>query len=301
MSTSVRTVYGFLNDQSINAMNLAQQNMTKTVKQVNTGKFADNYVDILERATIESYLGAKNLHGIYDTKITSNAMLRTKLGEMERVVRAVTEKVMPSVIKLNMEANNPNNVGVLDVVGLAKNHLAEIMGLLESSFNSQKLFGGGSVKASNVLGDIVNNSNVVAGVATSNYYLGDDFIFNEQISQTQSLEYGIRASDHGFPELIAGLHEIIAGNYSNATTFINQSQAYLGNMIADIGTNSDMVVKQLYQDEDAKLRIQEFVSNVEDADLTAVLTELINHEVQLKASFTLVNKISELSLVNYLK
>lgn len=301
MPVSFRTTTSFFNDKAKSTMSETQDKIGKLSQQITTGKYTDSYQDFADKLSIDNFISLKDTKSMLDSKIRNNNVLNSKMSEMERVVRYTFETVVKDSLKLCMEMNNPATSNSIPVVALAKSQLSKIQSVLNTSFNGQKLFAGSKTDIQDVVGDIVNISNVIVGVTTANYYNGDQTILAENISSTQKLAYGITASDPAFQNLIAAHHYLIAGNNSAATTVLQQAKTGIADLLTQLGANNKSIDNQIDIDSDAVISLSTAISEIEDVDVTMLIPEITALELQLRASFMLTNRLSDLSLVNYLK
>ncbi len=304
MAINFRTTTCFFNDKAKSTMNEAQGKIFKLSQQIETGKYTDSYLDFADKLSVSSFLNLKDTKCILETKIRNNNILNLKLNEMERVIRYMIEDVINGSLKICMQMNNPTVAGTLPVEVLAKEQLSKIQGLLNTSFNGQKLFAGAKTNVQEVVGDIVNISNVnnmdLCDIS-ANYYNGSQAKCNENISSTQQLVYGITADDPAFKGLIAAHHLMISGNSNEALNLLQQTKVSAANLLMKIGNNGNSVKNQIEIDTQALLSIDANICEIEDVDITEIMPQITALEAQLKASFMLTNRLAELSLVNYLK
>lgn len=301
MASDLRTTFSSLNDSARKSMRAAHSNITTLSKQITSGKFADNYTDLLEKSTVESLLSIKELQSTINSKMRSNRLLSAKVNEIEKTVRTLTETVVKDSLVLCLKAKDPASGNSLDIDSLAKNQLNFIKGILNTSFNGQKLFAGSKVSVQDVISDITVTSNIVAGKVTANYYNGDNTPFTENISKTQKLTYGITADEPAFASLIAAHHYMMAGNFDTAMDQLNLAKEGLGDLVTQVGENSKVIYNYTVNDEGTLIRLSEAISNIEDVDVAELMPKLTEMEVQLRASFMITTRLGDLSLVNYLK
>lgn len=301
MAIELKTAFGVLNEKAKGAVRSAQNNLLQVTNQVTTGKRADSYTGLLHSTPLEPLFNARDLKANYDYKIQGNTILLSKLSAMEKALRNINEKIIPDSILICMRAQDPSTSGAFDATSLTKNQLSSIKSALEATFNNEKLFAGSCTKAPQTIGDIVNNTNIVNGQITKNYYLGNDYIATEAIALNQHLQYGITANNDAFSQLIAAHNYILAGDFTNGMNCLQTAKAECANLISLLGSNSAAVSAQVTSDEQSSMHLTETIANMEDVDIMEALTDLYNLQSQVKASFILTTKLNELSLVNYIK
>jgi hypothetical protein len=300
MTIDFRRTTHLFNNLAKSNMNRMQTKLFKLSEQVEVGKIT-SYQDMAGKVQIDSLLSMKDLQVSLNSKIKNNELLGTKLQEMDRVLRGMLEDVMRDSLKLSMEANNPGITQYLPVQALAESQLSKIEALLNSSFGGQKLFAGSKTNINQAVSGIVTTTNIVNNIPTANYYNGDEVVLTDSISTTQNIAYGIKASDAAFQNFIAAHHYMIAGDQVNASSYLQIAKDQLSDLLIQVGVQSKSIEDQVYIDEKATLLLMEHISDAEDVDITLVFPQITLLETQLRAAFMLTNRLSELSLVNYLK
>lgn len=298
---TVRTSTSYVSDIAQRTMMSAKGDIATLSKQITTGKYSDSYLELGANTSIESLLSGKAVKEELSAKVKNNSLMQNKMAEMERVVRSLGETIVKDSLKICMDANNPAIANTVPSASMAKQQLESIRGYLNASFNGEKIFAGSKTSVTDVVGDIVNNTNIVAGQETANYYNGDSQIRTEKISRTQDMAYGITADDSAIQRLIAAHHHIINGRADIAVDMLNQVKTELGAMVTILGEQSKAVSNQVEQDNKSMLKLDEAIGAAEDVDITDLLPKLSALEVQLKASFLLTSRVSELSLLHYLR
>ncbi|MDF3047082.1 MAG: flgL [Candidatus Midichloriaceae bacterium] len=300
MTIDFRRTTHLFNSLAKSNMSDVQEKLFKLSEQVEVGKIT-SYQDLSSKIPIDNLLSMKDVQISLNGKIKNNELLDTKLREIDRVLRSMLEDVMRDSQKLSMEANNPGIIQYLPVQALAESQLSKIQSLLNSSFDGQKLFAGAKTNVSLTVSDIVHNTNIVNNVPTANYYNGDEVVLTDSISTTENIAYGIKASDPAFQNFIAAHHFMIIGDYINASSYLQIAKDQLSDLLIQVGVQSKSIEDQIHIDEKATLLLMKNISDAEDVDITLVFPQITQLESQLRAAFMLTNRLSELSLVNYLK
>jgi flagellar hook-associated protein 3 FlgL len=301
MKIDARTSFNYINQKALSSMQSSKSSITTLAKQITSGKYADTYTDLVEKTPVESLLNMKQIHTSLDLRNKSNKLLSGKVSEIENALRHLSEDIIKDSTTLCMHAKDPATGPSLDILSLSRNKLEQIRGVLNASFNGEKLFAGSKIKVTDVVGDIALFSNIVSGKITANYYNGDTDKFSAKISDTHTLQYGVTADNPAFTNLIAAHHYMINNDFDNAITALHTAKQDLGDLVAKIGEHSKAISQQVSNDDSNLLRLSESVTNIEDVDVTELMPQLAMLEVQLKASFMLTTQLSDLSLVNFLR
>jgi len=146
------------------------------------------------------------------------------------------------------------------------------------------------------------------------YYNGNGEVLALEVGKGVILEYGIPGEEvftgqgaSGGTDVFAMLEDLLAALEGNDADGI---QDQIGNIDAAIGTvnrytakcgtrsNSLDVVEK--GNEDLDLRITALTSEIEDADVTQVITDFRMKEIALQASYEIANRMGSLSILDYL-
>lgn len=300
MSTTMRAINNFINQTALDSMAQNRAKLATISDQISKGEIAEIYTDLVGVSSVEGLLSNKEMLGEVESKLRNNKDLASKLTEMETVLNSFSEMIVRSK-NLCYRMMDPTSSASLDGKGLTKTLLGEIKFLLNTSYQGEKLFAGGKTDVTDVVGDIENTSNIIAAVPSANYYNGDGVKLSYKISQDKTLEYGITADDPVFQTFIAAHHYMLSGTFNLAVDMLNQTKTELGFLIAKLGTNSAAVSDQIdiYDAQHTSLMVD--IANVEETDIMEKMMELSAIQLQLQASFSVVSKLSNLSLVNYLR
>jgi len=135
---------------------------------------------------------------------------------------------------------------------------------------------------------LLANSNTLAtssGSDTTGSYMRDILMSLSVLSSLSSSQ----STDAGLPALVSGLQSSLGGAMSALST----EQGVLGDSQTRLETAATN-----YTDLSTSLSGQ--ISNVQDADLASVSTQLQSVQTQLTASYQLISNLKSLSLTNYL-
>ncbi len=296
-----RAVNSFITDSCLDAMTQNNNKLAQLQNQVNTGKSATSYVELVDKTSITGLVSSKQTLSILNSKIQNNQTLAHKLLQMENAMRTISEEVIPSSMNTLMKAANPASGGVVPVATLAQQQLATIMGLLNTTFNGELVFAGSQTNTQSAVGDIVNNSSLIGSAPSARYYLGDSLVQTDEIADGTNLSYGITAAHPAFVQLIGAQHLMIAGNFSAAQDAMNLAKTYLGQAISSVGNASLQVHNRLKLDENVRLNMKNLVSEAEDTDLVSVMPKIMMLEAQMRATYILTQRVTQLSIADYMR
>jgi len=187
----------------------------------------------------------------------------------------------------------------------AEGFMAELASLLNTSYEGRYLFGGNStlqvpVDLSSYAPD--------AGSASTSYYQGDDAVASVKISRDQTVSYGITASESAFEQAFRALGSIAnAGDAPSDELLQSSYDLIVSSLDATIALQSKLSITAgtLERGEERQADYQSMlegaISDLRDADVTAIAVRIANYQTQLQASYSAIAKLQSLSLVDYLR
>jgi len=303
--TNIRTSTLVLHQQNKDGIRVAQNNITKVSDQVTSGIESRDFHGISHKTNVESHLINKNAQSTLNHRLRNNELLTKKFNTIEANVMGLHDVVKDGLV-LSIRARSPASGDTLNTVDLAKQQLAKIHNLMQGEFNGQYLFSGSDVRTMPV-NDFINNTNIVSGAATANYYQGNNDKMISKISDSTEIEYGLKANDPAIANIIGAFHKMIdakisgdATKYVEAVDLLNIAKTELGNYTAKLGNNYEIVENQLKFDKILSLKLNETISDVEEVDIPIAMAEMINAQTQLQAAFTLLVRANSITLADYL-
>lgn len=192
----------------------------------------------------------------------------------------------------------------IDINSIAHNGLDMIQNILNLNYENRYIFAGSKVDTRPV-SDLVKTSNLINGTPTSNYYQGDDENLSVNISDTQKVNYNIKANNPIFVKIIGAYNLAIEAErtddsqkYLEVAKDINILLTDLINMRTNIAGNMKMI-KEVNEIHDNTKRY--FTDNINRYTSTDELLEISNFqqiELVLRASYQLSIEANKLSIVN---
>jgi flagellar hook-associated protein 3 FlgL len=202
--------------------------------------------------------------------------------------------------------SSATNASVNDLTSQSNNSLDTIKDILSTRDGANFIFGGSKTTVPPV-DDLKNGSNIDRGVATANYYNGDDFQASVDVSNNLRITYGINASDPAFQKLIGAINlgkseeaKGAAANYSETGTMLDDAISGLIALQTDVGDNATTFENSTTAHSTAKATFQQQYSDANSPDVVQLTIETSQIQTALQASFSVFAKISQLSLLNFL-
>jgi flagellar hook-associated protein 3 FlgL len=235
----------------------------------------------------------------------------TRLGIMESSVAILVERAT-EVLAIMSSAMSGENISDVPLEEFAATFLAEAESLLNTQHEDRYLFAGSKTDSPAVdLADV--NYTPQAGLpgiftADFDYYQGDTLTLSVRTDETFETAYGITADEPAFEEMLralaymdyAGANQDVAV-LTQAYTMMKSAVDGLSDIRGRIGASSKVLEAAKSGHEDYLTYSTNLVSTLEDVDVAEATTRLAQDEVQLKASYLSLSRISELSLLQYLR
>jgi flagellar hook-associated protein 3 FlgL len=187
----------------------------------------------------------------------------------------------------------------------AEGYMTELASLLNTSYEGRYLFGGNSTLDLPV--DLTDYATTIDAESTS-YYQGDDATASVKISRDQTVAYGITAGESAFEQAFRALaaiagagdspsDELLQSAYDLVVSSLDETIALQSKVSINAGTLERAQERQA----DYQTMLEGAISDLRDADVTAIAVQISNYQTQLQASYSAIAKLQSLSLVDYLR
>lgn len=204
-----------------------------------------------------------------------------------------------------LQSTNTTEAARASLVASATTSLAELSGLLNTKYDDRYLFGGTNAAAAPV--DVTGVTFALDTVDTS-YYGGSSGTLSVQVSEEQTISYGINADASAFEKALRALGTVAAADNSLdgidlAAVLDLVIEAVDG--VATLQGNTSVAAASVERAVATQQDLQDFytnaISSVRDVDVTAIAAQLTAYETQLQASYAALAKLQSLSLLDYLR
>jgi flagellar hook-associated protein 3 FlgL len=189
---------------------------------------------------------------------------------------------------------------------IARNALSELTAVLNTKLNGNYVFAGSNIDAPPV-GDIANNSNIIAGQPSTNYYKGNGIKDSISVTGDVSVSYGITADADGFRDLIGALHQAISGDISDNSADLESAMETAEKAVSGIielrtllGIQMETIEAIGEQNKAVKSFLEKEISLAKEADIPQVTMFLNQNITMLQASYMAFSALSGLSLAKVL-
>ncbi len=289
---------------AVNGFNTLQTALSKVQTQVATGSVAQNFSDL--GGSLSQSLSSETLVASSNSYTTGNNFVITNVQSYASVLQQLqsVDTQLQSALATQRSASGPSN----PLTQTATNLLQTVQGLLNTQSSSgQYIFSGSRTQTAPVSG-LTATTNLVNNVPTDNYYHGDDATLTVQASAGITVQYGIKADNAAFQNLIGSLNMAIQGANSKSDSTIasavdlaNQAESQINSLMAANGDTLSQL--QTANDNHASdlAYLKNVLSNNLDTNIPAASVQVSQDTTDLTAAFQIFAKLSGLSLLNFLK
>jgi flagellar hook-associated protein 3 FlgL len=189
---------------------------------------------------------------------------------------------------------------------ITQNNLDYVQRILNKTDNGEYLFAG-SLNVPPV--DLSKLPAAMGNLTTPDfsYYQGNDETLKTQIAQDLQFSYGIKANEPGIEKLIRSMKMSLGSAITTSPTLLNATMdltAEAVNEIADIlqriGYNQKHVLDVNERIKDDKVIVDQSLTELQDADLPTVLTDIARRQTQLTALYMIMTN-NQTSLLDYMR
>ena len=145
------------------------------------------------------------------------------------------------------------------------------------------------------------------GVADSTYYDGDTVELTTRVDENTTISYGMTADRQGFQQAIGALKAAIEGAETqnrglleSALGLANDAIQTLAGYRTEIGSDLQTMERADLRNSDFITYIEGVISDIENVNVPATVTQLASNQTLLEASFLTLARVNSLSLVDFL-
>jgi flagellar hook-associated protein 3 FlgL len=287
----------------------AENNLDTTQAQVTSGKVATDYSGIGDKtAVLEATRSVANRTTAYQTA-TTNAL--TQVNEQDSQLSSLSDLAnsLRTAITTAL-ANNDGSTLMTTAQGIF-DQASQILNTKDA--NGNYLYGGDNSTQPPL--SITDMSGLASPATATGAFQNGTIPSSVMVADGQTVQTGVLASDVG-TQLMATLKSLVdlntgtplttdmtsaqqtalstaVGSATDAATSINNVAAQNGNAYSQLQDASDnqSTMSTLYSN---------FVSNIQDVDMTTAITQLNQNQVALQAAVQVTAQLNQISLLNYL-
>ncbi len=286
-------------------MSTIQNSLNTQQQQLSSGQVSQTFDGIsgsVEQLTsVNSQVTRLNGYSQGNTNIIAQMNVsNTVLGQVSQLATSVKSRI--GTHKSGVSSN-------ASFVQQLQSQMGTLSSLLNSTYNSNYLFGGSDISTAPVKTPVPAPTQI--GTPDDNYYQGTNQDVTFRISDSQTITPNVRANDPAFQNLFAGIRQAIAAAsggvtdasaaLTNAENLVDQGTQGVNALQASVNTNILTVQQVNSQNQQVLTYFKGIVSNISSADVVSISTQVAQDTSILQASFSAFARISQLTLSNYLK
>ena len=284
----------------------AQKRLNDGQLQVSSGKKAQQYSGVSR--DVRRIVNVEASHVRTTQFMANNKLVDERLQTMETSVSQVFELVT-QYKTLIINALNADNSSDLAMPIQTQAMLDELTALLNLEQDGRYLFSGSRTDTRPV-----DQTGLPAGYTiptsdgdSSGYYAGDTASLTVQADENFTVTYGITAGDTGFEQAIRAMHMVVIGPPNDRATLdealrvIDQAIDGVSDVRTRIGSSRAALENVNSRLDDFLLFAEQTISDLENTDITEVITNMNSDQVAVEASFAVISRLADLTLTRFLR
>lgn len=284
---------------------VSQRKLAETQQQMATGKKAPDFaslgVETMRNLSARTMLARQEAHAAVGVRIgTTLALMDTQMGGIEEAMTKLRDGLLTAV-------GTGRADGLQEV---AEEAFQRFRTALNSDEAGVYLFAGSRVSEAPFVPATLA---ATAGLPTASAFANDEVAAKARVLDGLDVTYGTTASAIG-AQLFEALRTLADSGpiadapgpaqmsaLTQAVGQINEGLKTLRSAHAENGRRHAQIEGLAEQASDRSLILKKLVSRNEDADMAEVASTLIQRQTALEASYTVLGRLSNLSLVNFLR
>ncbi len=284
----------------------AQRRLNAGQLQISSGKKAQHYSGVAR--DVRRIVNVEVAHVRTTQFMSNNKLIDQRLQTMETNVSQIFELVT-QYKTLIINALNADNSADLAMPIQTQALMDDVTALLNMEQDGRFLFSGTRTDTRPVDQAGLPASYVIPTTHgdASGYYAGDSTILTVQADENFTVSYGVTASDVGFEQTIRAMHMVIIGapndrdTLNEALRVIDQAIDGVSDIRTKIGTARAALENVNSRLDDFLLFAERTISDLENTDITEVITAMNSDQIAVEASFTIISRLADLTLARFLR
>ena len=284
----------------------AQKRLNEGQLQISSGKRSQHYSGVARDA--RRIVNVEAGHIRTTQFIANNKLVDQRLQTMETNVSQVFELVT-QYKTLIIKALNADNSSDLAMPLQTQALMEEVTALLNMEQDGRFLFAGSRTDTRPVdqPGLPAIYTIPTADGDSSGYYVGDATSLTVQADENFTVSYGITAGDLGFEQAMRAMHMVVIGPPNDRATLnealrvIDQAVNGVSDIRTKIGASRAALENVNSRLDDFLLFTEQTISDLENTDITKVITNMNSDQVAVEASFAVISRLADLTLTRFLR
>ncbi|GAA4033894.1 flagellin [Sphingomonas rosea] len=284
---------------------ISQRKLVETQQQMATGKKAPDFaslgIETMRNLSARTLLARQEAHAAVGARIgTTLSIMDTQMASIEDMMVSFRDKLLTTSASKRSEG----------LQELAEETFQRFRSALNSDEGGTYLFAGSRTDTAPFVPASLAAS---AGVPTASAFANDGVELKARVADGLDVSFGATASSFGSEMFEAFRALADAGAIGDVPTAaqqaaineavgkINDGLKTLRASHAENGRRQAQVEELADRASERSLILQRLVARNEDADMAEVASTLVQRQSSLQASYTLFSRLSNLSLVNYIR
>ncbi len=287
-----------------------QSRLYDTQTQINTGKKTDEFRGLARQA--QTLLGAKSVQTRNDGYLSALQDAQRKLDSNElylETIRSAGNELRQALTETLGQDEAISFSATLEQAA------SVILGALNSQLDGRYLFAGSRTDTKPVAADGI--ADLLSAPSVASLFSNDSMKLSSRVGDTIELTYGVLADEVG-QDILTSLKALADFNASGAgpldgklttaqRTFL---ETEMTNLIASIDKVQNFVAENGLQQNRAETYkgnietstdfLAVFISDIEDVNMAEAVTRINADQLALQVSYSVVGRLSQMSLLNYL-
>jgi flagellar hook-associated protein 3 FlgL len=285
-----------------------QSRVADTMIQASSGKVSQQYSGVAPDA--KRLVGLEATDASLTQYVASNTLIDQRLQSMETNTSQLMD-IASQLKSLLVQATSSGNAQNMGLDSTAQTLLDQVGSLLNVKLDGRYLFAGSATNAAPVdLTALAAPPSTYPSTADTSYYLGDSVTLSTKAGPNLDINYGVKADEPGFEELIRSLKLVSTAVLSpnpdmtrlnEALDVVNQAIQNIPNITAKIGAARAGLTTANAAHNEAQQYVEQNITGIANVDVTDAITRLSADQTNLQASYATIAQLSNVSLLNYLK
>ena len=268
--------------------------------QVSTGKAAHSYAEL--GAVSGTLIRTETALQRADMFAEQNGRLANQLNLMDGALADIVDVAQEFRQLLVARRNDATGDAVkLDVE--AEGLIDRVAARLNLQVDGRYVFAGSRTDSAPVDAALITDD-----PADEDFYQGDRIPLRARIDADTEATYGVLAVDEAFRDLLAGLKTAIEGHVNDDDATLQEAAELAGRAVdgviaerSGLATVTARIESVRASQEGTALYLEDTVSGIIDTDVPATMARIAQDQVSLEASYSIMSRLSRLTLTDYLR
>jgi flagellar hook-associated protein 3 FlgL len=303
MTTRIAT--NFQSQNSLRSLQQANEALTKTSFQVTSGLKAQRLSDLVaDGSAVLTLRDVQAKNKVYLDNLTT---VKNQLQASESTLQQLSD-LLGEAISVGSLGRNENSATVrASLAPKAQSVTESFYTLYKTQFNGKYLFSG-SDAANPPIATVATATPHPGSPVPTTWYQGDSLQPSVITGPGTTLSLGVTGNDATFANMKAGLEALWYGLQNNNITEIDSAvaslksaQTGLSGLLGQVGGQIKTIDLISERHTTQQQFVQTQLDDLEKVDISQALTQFSQQQTILEASMTLITRVNQLSLLDFLK